>query len=84
MTSATPLSVMLTFFSKGKKGKEGAAEVMFERVTKITTKYENRIGIRSSSCMSRKSEYIELINTFELINLLGFKSNTAVFENFLS
>jgi len=33
MTSAAPLSVVLTLFSKGK---EGAAEVVFERVTKIT------------------------------------------------
>ena len=33
MTSAAPLSVVLTLFSKGK---EGAAEAMFEKVTKIT------------------------------------------------
>ena len=32
MTSTAPLSVVLTLFSKGK---EGAAEVIFERLTKI-------------------------------------------------
>jgi len=32
MTPAAPLFVVVIFY-KGKKGKEGAAEVMFERVT---------------------------------------------------
>ena len=35
MTSAAPLSEVLTLFSKGKERKSGAAEVIFERVTKI-------------------------------------------------
>ena len=35
MTPAAPISVVLTFFQKVKKGKDGAAEIMFERVTKI-------------------------------------------------
>ena len=35
MTSAAPLSVVLTLFSKRKEGKEGVAEVMFEKVTEI-------------------------------------------------
>ena len=37
MTSAAPLSVVLSLFSQWKEGKkEGTAEIMFERVREIT------------------------------------------------
>ena len=54
MTSAAPLSVVLTLFSKrkdGKRGRRGAStvEVIFERVTKVTSKWINIFQMGSST-----------------------------------